>query len=267
MPELAEVETVRNVLKGKILNKKINSIDIYYDKMIENNINEFKEKLINKEFIDIQRKGKYLIFETEDNYLISHLRMEGKYFIKNRIDPKDKHEHVIFHCQDFDLRYADTRKFGRMKLIDKSFLKEYFKDLGPDANSNPDSKDIYEKVRNKNLPIKTILLDQSVISGLGNIYVDEVLFKAKINPFKKGKEITLKDIENILKYSKEVLDKAIYYKGTTIRSYTSQLGVKGGYQEFLCVHTKEICPCGEKIQKKKIGGRTTYYCPVCQDVK
>ncbi len=264
MPELAEVETVRNVLKKKVLNKPIKNIKVIYEKIIENKIDEFKEKLINDKFIDIKRKGKYLIFETNKYYLISHLRMEGKYFLKDINEKIEKHEHVIFYFDDFTMRYHDTRKFGRMKIINKDKINDYFKNLGPDANSNIDPNYLYEKIRNKRIPIKTILLDQSIISGLGNIYVDEVLYHAKINPFKKGVDITLKNTKDILSASKKVLDNAIKYKGTTIRTYTSSLGVKGEYQDYLMVHTKEKCLCGNDIKKEKIGGRMSYYCPKCQ---
>lgn len=265
MPELAEVETVRNVLKQKVLNNPIISIDVRYKGIIENDLEEFKKLLTGKSFIDIKRRGKYLIFETDDNYLISHLRMEGKYFIKDKDAEIVKHEHVIFHCQDFDLRYHDTRKFGRMKVIDKSSLEDYFSNLGPDANQNPDAASIYAKIKVKKLPIKSILLDQSIIAGLGNIYVDEVLFKAKLSPFTPGESISQENTKDILKWSKIILDKAIENKGTTIRSYTSSLGVTGNYQEFLCVHTKKVCTCGNNIETAKIGGRTTYYCPKCQE--
>lgn len=266
MPELAEVETVRRVLKNNVLNDEILSIDVLYENIIENDLEYFKKNLIGTKFIDIHRKGKYLIFETPNNYLISHLRMEGKYFIKHKDDEIVKHEHVIFHCKSFDLRYADTRKFGRMKLIDKSDLEDYFKDLGPDANTSPDPKLIYDKIHKSNLPIKSLLLDQNIVAGLGNIYVDEVLYLSKLNPFRKGTSISLKEVENILESSKKVLDKAIECKGTTIRTYTSSLGVYGEYQSYLKVHTKKVCECGNTISTSKIGGRTTYYCKKCQDI-
>ena len=266
MPELAEVETVRRTLKERILNDQIENIEVYYEPIIENDIKYFKENLINDKFIDIKRKGKYLIFETTNKYLISHLRMEGKYNITDKNIPKGKHEHVIFLCKSFDLKYADTRKFGRMKLIDKDKLNEYFKDLGPDANLVEDINPIYEKIHKSSLAIKTLLLDQSIIAGLGNIYVDEVLFLSKINPFRKGYTITKEEVKSIVESSKNVLDKAIEYKGTTIRTYTFKHGVSGSYQNFLKVHTKKVCECGCDIKTSKIGGRTTYYCPICQDV-
>ena len=266
MPELAEVETVRNTLKKSLLNKRINRVEVFYQNMIENDLDTFKNALEGSSFIDIKRKGKYLIFELKDNYLISHLRMEGKFFIKGLEETKDKHEHVIFYYDDFTLRYHDTRKFGRMKIINKEELNEYFKKVGPDANSNINPNELYSIISKKNLPIKEILLDQSIISGLGNIYVDEVLYASKINPLKKGNTLDIDNIKNIIKYSKLILDKAIEEKGCTIRSYTSSLGVYGNYQNFLKVHTKagQKCICGDIIKKIRVGGRGTYYCPTCQ---
>ena len=267
MPELAEVQTVRETLKKQILHKRIKDIKVLYDRIIENDLDYFKKNLINKEFIDIKRKGKYLIFETNDYYMISHLRMEGKFFIKPVNEPIEKHEHIIFIFDDFSMRYHDTRKFGRMKLIKKDELTEYFKNVGPDANECQDSDYLYNKLINKKIPIKTLLLDQSIIAGLGNIYVDEVLYEAKINPFSLGNSLSKEDAKNILDASKKILDKAIECKGTTIRSYTSSLGVYGEYQNYLKVHTKEICECGNCIVKDRIGGRGTYFCPNCQKTK
>ena len=271
MPELAEVETVRRVLKKDILNKKIIDIFIYYPKMIENNPDDFKNKLLNTEFIDIKRIGKYLLFETNNYYLISHLRMEGKYYLKDNNEIKGKHEHIkIVFANNLTLRYEDTRKFGRMTLINKEDLNntKCISKQGIEANSKDlTGKYIYDKIHKKNLAIKTLLLDQTIISGLGNIYADEVLFKSFINPNRKGRSLSLEECKLLAKSSKEIINKAIIYGGTTIRSYTSSLGVKGRYQKFLNVHTKngEKClNCGSIIQKVKIGGRSTYYCDNCQ---
>jgi len=126
MPEIAEVETVRNTLKKQILNKKIIAVNILYDKTIVGDLETFKTILINNQFIDIERRGKWLIFVlASDHYLLSHLRMEGKYFIKKTNEPIVKHEHVVFSFADHtDLRYHDTRKFGRMLIIKKDELDQ-----------------------------------------------------------------------------------------------------------------------------------------------
>lgn len=265
MPELPEVETVRKYLKENILNQKIIDIQILYPKMIENDIDQFKNSLINNYFIDIKRRGKYLIFETNQNYLISHLRMEGKFNIKNINDKIEKHEHVIFTFPSFNLRYNDTRKFGRMKLINKDELDTYFKNVGPDANSDIKEDYVLNKFNKSNKMIKTLLLSQDIISGIGNIYADEILYKAKISPFKKGKDITINDVKLILSSSKEILNNSIRHNGTTIKSYTFSLNHIGSYQNYLLVHKKDICKnCNNKIIKTKIDGRSTYYCKECQ---
>ncbi len=269
MPEIAEVETVRRTLLKKILNKKITNIDIIYKNIIENDINYFKENLINDEFIDIKRIGKWLIFETHNKYLLSHLRMEGKYFIKDSNLPILKHEHVIFYLDNTStLRYHDTRKFGRMLLINKEDLYniEEISKLGIEPiDDNLTPSYLITKFKNKNIPIKTILLDQTIICGLGNIYADEVLYVSHINPLKKACKITLEDASNIVNNSKKIILDAISCGGTTIKSYTSSLGVYGTYQDHLKVHKKSICSvCKSNIIKIKIGGRSTYYCPVCQ---
>ena len=180
-----------------------------------------------------------------------------------------KHTHVVFHFNNgYKLLYQDVRKFGRMvyKKNEEVYTTLPLSKVGIEANSiNYDIEDIYNKINKKKLPIKTVLLDQTIISGLGNIYVDEVLFKSKINPHRLANSLTVDEVEQIMKNSKEILDKAILYKGTTIRSYTSSLGVSGNYQDFLLVHTKKICPiCNTPISKDKIGGRSSYYCSKCQ---
>lgn len=271
MPEIAEVETVRNTLKKQILGKKIKKVNVLYDKMIESNVNDFKIKLIGQEFVDILRRGKWLIFETNDYYLLSHLRMEGKYFLKSAGDPIVKHEHVIFTFEDdSDLRYHDTRKFGRMNLINKEELSsvEAVKKQGIEPGDiSLTGEYLIEKLKNKRLPMKTLLLDQTIISGLGNIYADEVLFRAKVNPLKSGKDLSIEEAQKIVRAAEEVIKEAIEMGGTTIKSYTSSLGVTGRFQQKLMVHKREdeeCKECGTIIKRTKVGGRSTYYCENCQ---
>jgi formamidopyrimidine-DNA glycosylase len=272
MPELPEVETVRRTLKNLILNKKIRDVDVFYSKMVRGvNEEEFKSRVIGRTFLDIKRVGKYLIFILDDVGLISHLRMEGKYFIKNADDPKDKHEHVIFYFEDGDtLRYNDTRKFGTFDLCELEDIDT----LSPVSKLGYEPWDegltvkyLREKLKNKRIAIKTALLDQTIITGLGNIYVNEVLFLCQLNPEISAYKLKKKDLENVIYYSQKVLEKAIELGGTTIRSYTDSLGVTGRFQNELHVHDKEgeVCDvCGSLILKKKVNGRGTYYCPKCQ---
>lgn len=272
MPELPEVETVRQSLKLKLVGKKIKKVNILWNNIIAYpSKEEFIKNIADKSILDVQRRGKFLMFDLGDFYLLSHLRMEGKYFFRDKKDVIDKHEHVIFDLDDnLELRYMDTRKFGKMYLIDKMDIDS----IGPLVNlglepwdDNLTSSYLLNKYKNKKLPIKSVLLDQSIIVGIGNIYADEILFLCKINPLKKCNLISEDEANDIIKYTRDVLDKAIKMGGTTIRSYSSVDGVHGLFQQELLVHGKDkgICPnCNSNIYKIKVGGRGTYYCPICQ---
>ncbi len=274
MPEIAEVRTVAKTLNKKIVGKRIVGIDVYYPKMIDGDIKAFKENIIGTEFKNVHSFGKWLFFELSDKILLSHLRMEGKYFIKSSSENLEKHEHVVFHLEDgFDLRYHDTRKFGRLKLVSKEnvySLKEINKlGLEPDDVTLTDLY-LYEKIKKKKKPIKSLLLDQTIINGLGNIYADEVLFASKIHPETLGIKLTKRDTKAIVESANRIITRATELGGSTIRSYTSSLGVYGSYQNELKVHTKEKWPCpkcGTSIKKITVGGRGTYYCPKCQKRK
>lgn len=267
MPELPEVETVKNVLKKDLINLKIVNVLVNYEPMIKTNVDEFKKNLIGEIILDIKRYGKWLVFETTNFCLVSHLRMEGKYYYTD--DSKiDKHIHVIIEFNNHKyLKYKDTRKFGVMYLVkkDKLFIDTPLNKLGPEPFSDKVNVFYLKEKFQVNKPIKTVLLDQEIMSGLGNIYDDEVLFKSRIHPLKKAKSLTDLEINNIIESSRSILSEAIKLGGTTIRSYTSSLGVEGSYQDKLLVHTKEICKvCKNKIKVIKVGGRSTYYCPNCQ---
>ena len=274
MPEIAEVETVRNTLKKRILHKKIKEVQVFYEPMIESDLVSFKTNLVGESFIDIKRRGKWLIFETEKYYLLSHLRMEGKYFIKDRNEEKEKHEHVIFiFDDDTTLRYNDTRKFGRMRLILKDELDytECIQKQGLEPGDEALTADyLLAKFKKKHIPIKTALLDQTIISGLGNIYANEVLFYAKIHPLTPACNLTKEECQKICEGADQIIKEAIQMGGTTIRSYTSSLGVTGRFQQNLKVHKRECEPCldcGTLIENIKVGGRSTYFCPYCQKEK
>ena len=179
MPEIAEVRTVARTLNRSLPGNKIKDINVIYDRIIDQDTNEFKNILIGKTIESVSSFGKYLLFNLGEYTLISHLRMEGKYFIKKAEEPIEKHEHVIFIFDDFTLRYHDTRKFGRMKVFktEDVYSSKEIKKLGIEPDNDSLTKEyIYKSIHNKNKPIKTLLLDQSIINGLGNIYVDEVLF-------------------------------------------------------------------------------------------
>ena len=272
MPELPEVETVKETLKIRLIGKIIINVNIYYENIIEYPmVDEFKRQIIGQKINNMNRYGKWLIFELDDYYLLSHLRMEGKYFFRTNQDERSKHEHVIFFLDDgIELRYMDVRKFGKMHLI----LKEEIHEKGPFLNMGLEPWDnmltisyLKDNFSKKRLPIKSALLDQSIIVGIGNIYANEILFLSNINPLVLAKDLGDGDLEKIIINTRDILEKAVEKGGTTIRSYTSVDGVHGLFQQELYVHGKENVPCkmcSTPILKIKVGGRGTYYCPKCQ---
>lgn len=270
MPELPEVEVVRQVLRKKVINKRIINVDILYDRIVKTNKDEFIKKIINQKINEIDRYGKYLLIRLDDYYLISHLRMEGKYYYRKRNDEIEKHTHVIFYFDDnTELRYNDVRKFGTMHLkkIDEVFNGEPLNKLGIEPFDERFTVDyLKEKLNNKRV-IKASLLDQSIVVGLGNIYVNEVLFLSKIHPERISHTLSDEEIKLVIDNTIEVLNKAINLGGTTIRSYASDDNITGRFQNELLVHMKEgeKCPeCDETIQKIKVSGRGTYLCVNCQ---
>ena len=274
MPELPEVETVRKTLLKLVQGKEIRDIDVFYEKMIRHDIDEFTSVLVGKTIDNISRYGKYLMFEIGEYIVVSHLRMEGKYYIKDLEEDRKKHEHVIFYfTDDTTMRYHDTRKFGTFDLILKKNLETFhpIQKLGPEPFGQKMNADyLHNTLKGKTVAIKTALLDQTIIAGLGNIYVNEVLFFTGLHPTTPCNQFTKKQSQLIIDSSVKVLNKAIELGGTTIRSYTSSLGVTGRFQNDLMVHDREAeeCKvCHTLIVKEKVNGRGTYYCPKCQKQK
>jgi len=274
MPELPEVETVIRTLEHLIKDTTIQNVDIFYDKLIDNvTKEEFCNRLKAQTFRAFKRIGKYLIFELDDVHLVVHLRMEGKFYV-NDISTKydSKHTHAIFYLSNHkQLEYHDTRKFGRMYLYDKNeelSLTPTFKNVGYDVfDERVDPIYLYTNSRKKKTTLKQFLLDQRIMAGVGNIYADEICFRCGLHPETKVYHLTKKDFKVLLEATRIILQGAIKAGGTTIRSYTSSLGVDGRFQLQLKVHSKEneACKtCGTTIKKIKVGGRGTYYCKKCQ---
>lgn len=272
MPEKPEVITVARKLEKRLIGKKIIEVNILYPRIIDYpSAEEFEKNICLQEIHSITTRGKWIVMELDRDYLLFHLRMEGKFFFRTGEDEINKHEHVIFKLDsNEEFRFADVRKFGRCMLIPKEKIYEMkpYTDLGLEPwDSKLNVTYLKEKYKRKTLPIKSVLLDQSIITGIGNIYADEILFLCGIDPLTKANLLTDIDLEHIISNTVKVLDKAIEEGGTTIRSYTSEEGVTGLFQNNLNVHQreKEKCHCcGDTIVKIRVGGRGTYFCPTCQ---
>ncbi|TPE58056.1 DNA-formamidopyrimidine glycosylase [[Mycoplasma] falconis] len=271
MPELPEVRTVCEALKPKILNKKIKSIDIFYPKLFKEYQPEvFVEALVGQKIVDIKNKGKHIIFFLDNNdVLLSHLRMEGKYRYYQDKDPNEKHliMKMIFEDNSI-LHYLDTRMFGTFHLRN---INNYNQILPlskvADEPAYIDVNEVYQKLRKSTTAIKTKLLDQTIVSGIGNIYVDETLFICKVHPETPANMISLEKLAEIIKTSAEVMEKSFQLGGTTLFSYESLNQKQGSYQNFLQIHSNDIkiCKrCESETSKIKVNGRGTYLCSNCQ---
>lgn len=270
MPELPEVETVRLQLLNKIKNKTFLKPIVYYRNLIKTDIDEYIKGIENTTILDINRTGKFLIFDLSNNKkLLFHLRMEGKLFVVDKNNYDKKHLSLLIPFRDDSaLAFYDVRKFGVSYLLNKN-EKGPLSDIALDPLKLNDFSYLYNEYSKYNKPIKELLLDQKILSGIGNIYADEILFDCKISPFKKGKDITINECENILSSAKKILTLAIENNGSTVKSYKASQHVNGSFQQFLKVYSKEGQYCQNchtfKIKKRKLNGRGTSYCPKCQN--
>lgn len=275
MPELPEVETVRRGLVSLVIGKTIRKVDVLWPKIIEApEVDEFRNDLVGETIENISRRGKYLIFHFTHYDMVSHLRMEGKYEFFSEATPLDKHSHVRFIFTDgSELIYNDVRKFGRMSLMrkDTGLLYKGIQQLGPEpTEENFDLVEFEKRLKKAHTMIKPLLLNQKIVAGLGNIYVDEVLWLSKIHPEQPANILTSAEIEVLHQAIIVVITKAKEAGGTTIRTYLNALGEAGHFQQELNVYgqTGIPCPrCGTPIAKTKVAQRGTHYCPHCQQLK
>ncbi|MCP8967421.1 DNA-formamidopyrimidine glycosylase [Ectobacillus ponti] len=273
MPELPEVETVRRTLELLVKGKKIEDVIVTVPKMVKlpDDVELFKHLLRGQTIEEIGRRGKFLLLHLPDYTLVSHLRMEGKYRLHEGGSEIDKHTHIRFLFTDgTELHYNDVRKFGTMHLYHKGeeLTKPPLADLGPEPFSDELTADYLQaRLRKTNRKIKPVLLDQNLLVGLGNIYVDEVLFRTGIHPEETASNLTAADIVLLRDEIVAVLSEAVERGGSTIRSYINSQGQIGTFQQSLLVYGRKGEPCVKcdtPIQKTVVGGRGTHFCPNCQ---
>ncbi|MBM7711648.1 DNA-formamidopyrimidine glycosylase [Enterococcus xiangfangensis] len=275
MPELPEVETVRKGLVSLVKGKTIAKVDVYWPRIIEfPEVEIFQQQLVGEKIETIDRRGKYLIFQFTHYEMVSHLRMEGKYEYFAAPTPLDKHSHVRFIFTDgTELVYRDVRKFGRMALLKKGAAKEYkgLVQLGPEPTETEFKlADFKRQLAKSSTMIKPLLLNQKIVAGLGNIYVDEVLWLAKIHPEQPANTLNGQAVQRLREAIIEVIAKAKEAGGTTIRTYLNALGEAGHFQQELHVYGQTDKPCSRcqtPIIKIKVAQRGTHLCPHCQKLK
>jgi formamidopyrimidine-DNA glycosylase len=265
MPELPEVETIARELRPLIQGKTFREVSLHWTRTVEGNPEEFQAALMNKKLVRVDRRGKYLcLYLEEDLWLTIHLRMTGKLVFAPEEKDK-KHIRVVFHFTDgTTIYFVDVRKFGRMKLWRKS--EPLLPHLGPDAL---DEQPIFQALANleSRRPIKSLLLDQEILAGVGNIYADEALFMAGIHPLTPVHKVTKQQLKKLCRHLPEILLKAIENNGTTISDYRRTDRLKGEHQSFLNVYgrTGESCyKCHTPVARIRINNRSSHFCPKCQ---
>jgi len=286
MPELPEVEIVKRSLDRKIQQKKIKKVIIKNRNLRFKISIKFEELLKNKTIKKVTRFSKYLILNfSEGSFCLIHLGMSGtihlikknppiKYtntsFYSSRNLPK-KHNHVEIHFKDLKIIYNDPRRFGFFKFINnKEDLLKNFNHLGPEPFFKSfNLKYLTNYFLNKTKDIKSFLLDQKFVSGIGNIYASEILFLCKINPRTHAMKLSKKDCKKIIKFSKKVLSRAIKKGGSSIRDFKNISGKNGNFQKEFKVYQRENLNCSRnkctgKITKIFISNRSTFFCNICQ---
>ena len=288
MPELPEVEIVRQSLNKKINNKKVKKVIVRNRNLRFKIPSNFVTFLKDKKIINVKRFSKYLILcLSNDQYCLLHLGMSGTIHIVNNIQKNlftntsfyssptlpSKHNHVEIIFKNLKVIYNDPRRFGFFKLIENSSkLRNFFSNYGPEPfDKNFNISYLTSKLIHKSKNIKNYLLDQKFVSGIGNIYASEILFNSKINPQRSSGHLSQEDYKNIIFFSKKVLSNSIQKGGSTIQNFKNSNGKTGSFQKHFKVYDREGMKCFSKnckgtVKKKVISKRSSFYCDICQKV-
>ncbi|MEN1985291.1 DNA-formamidopyrimidine glycosylase [Paenibacillus hubeiensis] len=273
MPELPEVETVKRTLNQLIVGKTIDHVTVNLPRIIQrpDDIHAFALELAGHTVVGVERRGKFLRILLDGLVLVSHLRMEGRYGLYKQHEEVEKHTHVIFHFTDgTELRYKDVRQFGTMhlfkageELVSKPLLKLGLEPLDPAFTLDA----FREAVGKRTTKIKAVLLNQAYVVGIGNIYVDEALFRAGIHPETIARTLSEAQLARLHEAIVVTLRDAVDAGGSSIKSYVNGQGEMGMFQHQLKIYGRKSEPCtvcGTLIEKSVVGGRGTHYCPTCQ---
>ena len=273
MPELPEVEHVRQSLEVLLKGQTVERVEVKLARIIRYpDVVEFCDRMAGKQVRHVGRRGKYLLIEWDDDeVLVSHLRMEGRYGIAESGTPVEPHTHVIFYLKNGqELRYRDVRQFGTMDLLKQNELSrlEGLYTLGPEPLEDGfHANYLLQAIKGRKAPIKAVLLDQRVIAGLGNIYVDEALFRAGVHPERLAGKLVRKVVARLVNSIREVIGEAVAAGGSSVKSYVNGFGEPGNFQTSLRVYGRagEPClQCGKAIVKGRVAGRGTHVCLHCQ---
>ena len=268
MPELPEVETIVRDLRPKVLGRRFVKATFYWPRLVQNlTVDEFCQRITGQEVVGLERRGKYIVFHLPEDKLVMHLMMSGSLRLQATDSGPDKYLSAHFFLdEDLRLSFCDSRKLGRIWLVDDDALVT--NRMGPEPLLDDFTLEYFTKrLRGRKAPIKPLLLDQSTVAGLGNIYVDETLYAAGIRPDRIAGELTGDEIARIWQAVKDVLTRGIANRGTSLRDYRDGFGNPGDNQNALQVFRREGQPCyscGSTILRVVLRGRSTFFCPQCQ---
>ena len=273
MPELPEVETIRRGLYKNTLGLRITGATVLLPKIINVSPTRFKNAIIGKTIIDAKRRAKVIIIELSDDYtLVIHLKISGQLLYLLKTEPIKKHTHVILDLNNkYQLRFWDQRQFGYVRVFKKAEMIKFINgmEFGPEPLEKSFTLDSFrELLRNRpNGRIKPLLMDPKFISGIGNLYADEILFYARVYPLRKPSSLTDKGINKIYQGIKKILNLAIKKRGSSVELYVDVEGKPGGYVPYIKAYGREgesCLRCRTPIKRIKIGSRSAYFCPHCQ---
>ena len=288
MPELPEVETIRRDLESELIGLKLTRVDFIWPGSLKGMAPEnFKKSVIGKEIVAVERRAKNLAIKLSDNnYLLMHMKMTGHLLIESAnkqlnptgswqakdgplADPLNQFIRVVFWLNNGKIMaFSDLRKFGYIRLIGEEELSNIYAEYGPEPFSKAFSPDYLQTLfAKKKQAIKKVLMDQANVAGIGNIYADEILWAAKINPETPANTLTSGQFDSIYKFTREILKKAIELRGTSSSDYRDTKGEKGRYEARLNAYRRTGLPCKRcqtPIERITLGGRGTHFCPNCQ---
>ncbi len=273
MPEMPEVEIIRRNLVDRLKDKMITNVEVLLSRLVKwPTVENFESMIIGRTIVDFKRRGKYLLLELDNSgMLVIHLRMTGRLCYVSEGDERDAYTRIVFHLNNGDvLTYADTRTLGTLYAIKKDELWRIsgLANMGPEPLSAEFTiAYLQEALKSNRGKIKSFLLNQKYIGGLGNIYVDECLILSKIHPERVGNSLAVDEINQLHAAINQVIDAGINDGGTTFRDYRNGNGEKGSHQENLFAYGRNGLPCrfcGSIIEKIEVGGRGTHFCPQCQ---
>lgn len=271
MPELPEVETIVQELSRDLIGQKIISEKVLCSQICKYNNPVDLKTIKGRRIKDVRRRGKMILIELDSNQtVLFHLGMTGQLFFSFPHQLADRHTHFIltFAENPHELRFRDVRKFGCLAIIltDETFSAKMLRNLGPEPLEIefPVFATLLKRRRSR---MKSLFLDQSFIAGIGNIYADEILFRARLHPMLPASLLNRTDLKRLWRAMREILQEAIKHKGSSIRNYVNTEARQGEFQSFHQVYGKESHPClvcRAKIERIKVNGRSSYFCPKCQ---